>query len=166
MMRGTVRRFMPPALLCFLFFSLGVPVFALGRRDTGAKPATDAVQAPAVAPEPVTPAAGATTPPTTPDALTAAGPNGTLVHTGDQVELSGQIRLLGSEPFPDLVLTDPEGRDWYMERQYRQILQSYEHQMVSIRGKVELRDMVLANGYSLGIRRFLSDVELVKNCIF
>jgi hypothetical protein len=75
------------------------------------------------------------------------------------VELEGRIRLLGSEPFPNLVLTGEDGQDWYLEGPARRALQPYEQRTIRVRGRVELREMVLANGRSLGIRRFLWEAE-------
>jgi hypothetical protein len=77
------------------------------------------------------------------------------------VELTGRVRLVGSEPFPDLVLTGPDDQDWYLEGASRQLLRPYEQQTVSVRGKVELREMILANGRSLGFRRILLEVEIL-----
>jgi hypothetical protein len=76
------------------------------------------------------------------------------------VELSGRVRLVGSEPFPDLVLTGGDGKDWYLEGPDRRALQGYEQRTVKVRGRAELRELVLANGRSLGFRCFLRDVEI------
>jgi hypothetical protein len=77
------------------------------------------------------------------------------------VELSGRVRLVGSEPFPELVITDAGDQDWYIESASRRTLQPYEQRSLTIRGKVELIELILANGYSLGIRRILSDVTVI-----
>jgi hypothetical protein len=95
-----------------------------------------------------------------PEVPVVNGPRGP-VRGGDLVELEGRVRLLGSDPFPDLVLTSGDDEDWYLEGPSRRALQSYEQRIVRVRGRVELREMVLANGRSLGFRRFLADVELV-----
>ena len=124
--------------LCLLFPA--PPVFSLGRRDK---------------PSPDPPQAGLPFPPS------VSGPEG-LVYDGDRVELTGRVRLVGSEPFPDLVLTGEDGGDWYLEGSDRQALRSREQQSVRVRGRVELREMVLANGRSLGFRRFLRDVEILE----
>jgi hypothetical protein len=76
------------------------------------------------------------------------------------VEISGRVRLVGSEPFPDLVITGEDGQDWYPEGPSRQALRSFEQRIIRVRGRVELRELVLANGHSLGFRRFLLDVEI------
>jgi hypothetical protein len=77
------------------------------------------------------------------------------------VELEGSLRLVGSEPFPNLVLTGPDGQDWYLDDSQRGLFRSYERQTVKVRGRVELREMTLANGRSLGLRRALLDAELL-----
>jgi hypothetical protein len=82
--------------------------------------------------------------------------------SGQTVEVSGLVRLVGSEPFPDMVLADTDEHIWYIAPGDRKILSSYEQRTVTIRGTVELMEMVLANGKSLGTRRILSDISIVK----
>ncbi|GHV75842.1 hypothetical protein AGMMS49942_06630 [Spirochaetia bacterium] len=133
-------------LLALAGFTAGVILalptqgFSLGRRDAGKAPRTEAA--------PTEPAADA--------ALyeSAVG--------GRRVEVSGRVRLVGSEPFPDLVLTDTEEHTWYIDSADRKTLSRYEQQTVTIRGTVELKEMVLANGRSLGTRRTLSGITLVR----
>jgi hypothetical protein len=74
--------------------------------------------------------------------------------------IHGRLRLVGGEPFPDLVLTDPEGNEWYLDRQYRKALEVYQHREITLRGEAETREMILANGRVLGTRRFLRNAEL------
>jgi hypothetical protein len=124
-------------------FTAAVPAFSLGRRDKTASP----------------PAGGLSAEP--PEVPVVNGPGGP-VRGGDLVELEGRVRLLGSEPFPDLVLTSGDDEDWYLEGPSRRALQPYEQRIVRVRGRVELREMVLANGRSLGFRRFLADAELAE----
>jgi hypothetical protein len=81
--------------------------------------------------------------------------------SGQLLELTGRLSLRGSEPFPEPVLTDGEGYEWYIAREDRKILAGYEGRMVTIRGRLELREMILANGQNLGTRRILSEIILV-----
>jgi hypothetical protein len=83
------------------------------------------------------------------------------VRTGQTVELSGRIRLVGSEPFPELVLSDAGDHDWYIAGESRNLVSGYEQRTVTVRGKVELKEMVLANGRSLGYRRVLSELVVL-----
>jgi hypothetical protein len=135
---------LPRCTPALLFIGLTLAVFPQGRRqepkDGGANARSSAAAVPGI-----------------------PGPGGTLIHDGDQVELEGRIRLLGSEPFPDMVLTGADGQDWYLEGPARRTFQPYEQRTVKVRGRVELREMVLANGRSLGFRRCLVDPELLEN---
>ena len=70
--------------------------------------------------------------------------------------------MVGNEPFTDLVLTGTDGQDWYLEGPARRTLQAYEQRSVKVRGKVELREMLLAGGRSLGLRRVLSELTLLE----
>ena len=134
--------------LAGVVLALPVQVFSLGRRDTGKQ--APAAPAPAVQPS-------AQEKPPVPDAGLYES-----VNSGQQVEVSGRVRLVGSEPFPDLVLTDEGDQTWYINSEDRKTLSPYEQRTVTIRGTVELTEMVLANGRSLCSRRTLSGITLVK----
>ncbi|GHV74388.1 hypothetical protein AGMMS49940_16900 [Spirochaetia bacterium] len=126
--------------LAGIILALPVQGFSLGRRDAEKAPRTQAA----------------------PD---QPGSDAALYESavsGQFVEISGRVRLVGSEPFPNLVLTDSEEHTWYIDPADRKTLSRYEQQTVTIRGVVELTEMVLANGRSLGSRRTLSGITLVK----
>jgi hypothetical protein len=69
---------------------------------------------------------------------------------------------LGNEPFPELVLTDDEGNDWYLDGDAKEKARPYQHRELTIRGRPEYKEMKLANGVSMGIRRFLRDAVIVE----
>ncbi|GHV92639.1 hypothetical protein AGMMS50268_31420 [Spirochaetia bacterium] len=137
--------------LAGVIMALPVQGFSLGRRDAGKAPRTQAAPdqpVPALEKPGIPPASGA--------ALYESA------VSGQTVEVSGRVRLVGSEPFPDLVLTDEGDHTWYINADDRPTVAAYEQQTVTIRGTVELKEMVLANGRSLGSRRTLSGVTLIK----
>jgi hypothetical protein len=72
------------------------------------------------------------------------------------------VRLVGSALYSSLVLSDGEGRDWYLEGADRELLARREQREVTARGLPEYRDIVLASGKKTGIQRFLRDVSLVE----
>jgi hypothetical protein len=78
------------------------------------------------------------------------------------VEITGRVRLVGNEPFPELVLTGEDGRDWFIAEEDRAVLSAYEQRTVTVRGRVSLREMILANGQRLESRRILSGLTLVR----
>ncbi len=82
-------------------------------------------------------------------------------RSGDKVELSGTVRLVGSEPFTELVITDGEGRDWYVDEGSRALLAALEHRPVRVSGTVTRKEMKLANGTKLPDRRNLADIALL-----
>jgi hypothetical protein len=82
---------------------------------------------------------------------------------GQLVELAGRVRLVGSDPFPELVLTGEDGHNWFISPEDRSVLSPYEQRTVTIRGRVKLQEMILANGQRLETRRILSGVSLVSN---
>jgi hypothetical protein len=82
--------------------------------------------------------------------------------SGQVLELTGTLSLRGSEPFPEPVLTDDEGHEWYIARENRQLLSGYEQRIIRVRGRLELQEMILANGQNLGVRRILSEIVLLR----
>jgi hypothetical protein len=81
---------------------------------------------------------------------------------GALVEITGRIRLVGSEPFPELVISDDENHDWYIPGPESKTIRALDQQRVTLRGKLSLQEMILANGRKLEDRRNLSEVEIVQ----
>jgi hypothetical protein len=81
---------------------------------------------------------------------------------GQQVEVSGRVRLVGSASFPELVLTDTRDRDWYIDGASREVLEAYEQRTVTVRGTLTLQKMILADGRVLETRRILTGLSLVE----
>jgi hypothetical protein len=80
---------------------------------------------------------------------------------GQVVEITGIIRLVGNEPFGELVITEEGQRTWYIEGENRDALSRYQQRNVTIRGTVEIQETVLANGKYLGVKRILKDASLM-----
>jgi hypothetical protein len=80
----------------------------------------------------------------------------------EPLTVTGTIRILGHEPFPELVITDEEGSDWYLDGDIVKEARPYQHQELTVRGRPEYKEMKLANGMSMGTRCFLRDAVIVK----
>ncbi|MDR2158751.1 MAG: hypothetical protein LBP23_01650 [Treponema sp.] len=80
---------------------------------------------------------------------------------GQTLTVTGTVRLVGNEPFTELVLTDGAGNDWYIDEDSRSLLASRQHRTVTVRGRVRLLEMVLANGRVLGTRRIIRGATLL-----
>jgi hypothetical protein len=80
---------------------------------------------------------------------------------GQRVAVSGRLRLVGSEHFSNLVITDSFDHDWYIDPGDRAKLHVYEQRFLKVRASVRLQSRTLANGKKLSDQRILFDVELV-----
>jgi hypothetical protein len=87
---------------------------------------------------------------------------GTAATEAKHITVTGTIRLLGNEPFPELVLTDSDGNDWYLDGDAKEKARPYQHRELTLRGRPEYKEMTLANGMSVGIRRLLRDAVILE----
>jgi hypothetical protein len=101
-------------------------------------------------------------------ALCLALPAGGLWALGRQdlpkgeVTVTGRVRLVGTSFFNDIVISDGEGRDWYVEGEDREALAAKEQQQVTVRGHAESRDIILADGTKAGVRLFLRKIRILE----
>jgi hypothetical protein len=79
-----------------------------------------------------------------------------------EVTVTGRVRLVGTALFNDIVISDGEGRDWYIEGEDREKLAMKEQRQVTVRGTVESRDIVLADGKKAGVRLVLRKIRIVE----
>lgn len=82
------------------------------------------------------------------------------VESGDKVTVTGRIRVVGNEPFTELVITDGEGRDWYVDEEERVALSGYEQKTIRVKGTVTRKEMILADGRKLEDRRIMSKIKI------
>ncbi|MDR3166777.1 MAG: hypothetical protein LBT93_02440 [Treponema sp.] len=80
----------------------------------------------------------------------------------ENLQIRGRVRLVGNMPFSRLVISDDADRDWYLEGEDRELLAPYEQQTLTVIGRTEYEDIILANGQKAGVRRFLRDVRLLS----
>ncbi len=96
------------------------------------------------------------------DAPVDSGYYNTAVE-GQEVIITGRVRLVGSDPFPRYVVTEAGKYDWYIpDAEDRKVISSFEQQTLTIRGTVVLREVILVNGRRIGIERNLKSVSLVE----
>ncbi|MDR1863380.1 MAG: hypothetical protein LBQ67_05600 [Treponema sp.] len=95
-------------------------------------------------------------------------PAGTLWPLGrrdlpqGEVTVTGRVRLVGTAAFNDLVISDEEGRNWYVEGEDRKKLAMMEQRQVTVRGRAENEDIILADGTKAGVRLILRDITLIE----
>ncbi|MDR2495237.1 MAG: hypothetical protein LBD24_08460 [Spirochaetaceae bacterium] len=87
------------------------------------------------------------------------------VESGQLVEITGRVRLVGSMPHPRLVITDESERDWYVvdEEKEKRALEGLDQQFVTVRARVELVEVILANNQVLGIRRIIREIAVIPD---
>jgi hypothetical protein len=96
-----------------------------------------------------------------PESQAEPSPYDTAVQ-GQLVEVTGIIRVVGNEPFSELVITEEGMQTWYIEEESKALLGGYQQRNITIRGTVELQEMILANGRHLETRRILKGISLIS----
>lgn len=79
------------------------------------------------------------------------------------VEITGRVRIVGNMPFPEMVISDESGKDWYIPSDEKDKLSPYAQRLLTVRARIEHNDMILANGKKIGIRYMLRDIVIIKN---
>ena len=76
------------------------------------------------------------------------------------VQISGQVRLVGSGPKNDLVITGEE-REWYIDSKDREKLHQLQQQYVTVIGTEYFRDLNFANGSLAGRIYYLKNIKII-----
>ncbi|MDR2602246.1 MAG: hypothetical protein LBC53_07330 [Spirochaetaceae bacterium] len=80
---------------------------------------------------------------------------------GVKVKVSGRVRLVGNNPFPDLVITG-ENREWFISKEDESKLLDFQQQFVTVEGVETYADLSFANGLSAGRRYTLKNIKLIE----
>lgn len=83
-------------------------------------------------------------------------------YPGGTITVTGRVRLVGTALLPRMVISDAEDHDWYVENADRELLASMEQRQVTVQGKAEYQDIILANGEKAGVRRFLRNIKILS----
>ncbi|MDR1430002.1 MAG: hypothetical protein LBI85_06900 [Spirochaetaceae bacterium] len=79
----------------------------------------------------------------------------------ETLRIEGRVRLVGNMPFPGVVITDDRNNDWYVEDADRELVKDRQQEMVTVEGTPEYRDLVLANGEKIGVKRYLRNIRVI-----
>ena len=77
------------------------------------------------------------------------------------VQASGIVRLVGSEPVTEIVITGPD-KEWYVSREDDRLLRELQHRAVTVEGYESVFELRFANGFYAGQRRTLKDIKILK----
>jgi hypothetical protein len=69
---------------------------------------------------------------------------------------------VGNEPFTELVLSDGEGNDWFIEGSVRDSLIHRQQEFLTLRGEAAYQDLLLASGRRMGVRKILRNVTVAE----
>ena len=76
------------------------------------------------------------------------------------VQVSGRVRLVGSSPFSDIVITGLE-MEWYIERAEMPKLMELQQRTVTVEGTETVMDLTFAGGRPAGQRLILRDITII-----
>ena len=77
------------------------------------------------------------------------------------VQVTGRVRLVGNEPFTELVITG-ENRDWYIEKDEQYKLKELQQRTVTVEGIETVTPLYWASGLPAGNRYSLKDIRILK----
>ena len=90
----------------------------------------------------------------------------TVMHAGGDkeksavVEVTGVVRLVGSSPIPELVITGTD-KEWYVAREEEYKLKDLQHRIVTVKGSETVINLTFANGFPAGERRTLKNIKII-----
>ena len=85
----------------------------------------------------------------------------TQEEKGAKVRVTGTVRLVGNEPFSEIVITGQEA-EWYIDREETKPLKELQHRTVTVEGAETVTELVFANGRSAGERRTLKNIRILE----
>jgi len=91
--------------------------------------------------------------------LAAALPAGGKKEKISIVRVSGTVRLVGSAPLSELVITGPDN-EWHIAREEGYKLHDLQYRTVTVEGEETVAELKLANGKS-GELRTLSNIKII-----
>ena len=77
------------------------------------------------------------------------------------VLITGRVRLVGNEPFTELVITGQD-RDWYIEKSEEYKLRDLQQQTVTVEGIETVTSIQWASGLPAGNRYSLKDIRILR----
>ena len=77
------------------------------------------------------------------------------------VQVTGRVRLVGNEPFPELVITGTD-REWHIEKSEEYKLKDLQQRLVTVEGIETVTTLHWANGRPAGERYSLKEIRILK----
>ena len=77
-----------------------------------------------------------------------------------KVQITGTVRLVGNNIFPEIVITTKEG-EWYIVPDEMEKLHNLQHRTVTVEGEETVEQLTFAGGLPAGKRYELSNVVVL-----
>jgi hypothetical protein len=77
------------------------------------------------------------------------------------VQVTGRVRLVGSGPGMELVITGAN-REWRIDKKDQAKLRDLQQQDATVEGRETSKEMTYANGTSAGTWYYLSDIRIIE----
>jgi hypothetical protein len=77
------------------------------------------------------------------------------------VQVTGIVRLVGSEPITEIVITGPD-KEWHVSWEEDRLLRELQHRTVTVEGYESVFELRFANGFYAGQRRTLKDIKILN----
>ncbi|MFP3043546.1 hypothetical protein LQZ19_17155 [Treponema primitia] len=77
------------------------------------------------------------------------------------VRVTGRVRLIGSGPGMELVITGTD-REWRIDKEDRDKLWDLQQQNVTVEGQESSQEMTFANGTPIGTWYFLRKIKVIE----
>ena len=78
-------------------------------------------------------------------------------------EISGKVRLVGNEPFSQMVITDLNGKDYIISKEYYSTFKKFIHTKVTVASKIKEEELHSADGKYIKFLFFLIDPVILKD---
>ena len=90
-------------------------------------------------------------------------PNPSLSVEGQNpiVQVTGRVRLVGNEPFPELVITGTE-REWHIEKSEEYKLRDLQQRVIIVEGIETVTNLQWASGLPAGQRYSLKEIRIIR----
>jgi hypothetical protein len=77
------------------------------------------------------------------------------------VQVTGIVRLVGSGPMTEIVITGTD-KEWYVSRDEDRLLRDLQHRTVTVEGYESVFELRFANGLYAGQRRTLNNIRIIS----
>jgi len=86
---------------------------------------------------------------------------GSARDKGTMIQVTGRVRLVGSDPLPDLVITGKD-REWYVVKNEEYKLKDLQQRIVTVEGLETVQKQTFASGLPAKDRYILKNIKIIS----